>query len=150
MDKKIESLYELCETLMREIEECNEKIQSAGGELKGTDIEYIDKLTHGLKSLKSVIAMMEADDGYSTWYMPRYAYEGDGNRGGRSYRGSNSYARGRGRGAKRDSMGRYSREGGYSYAEEMDGIVEDIRGMMGDMPEEKRRKVERLVNELER
>lgn len=133
---KIEMLHELCDTLMHEIEECNEQIESKGGKLSSGDVEYIDKLTHALKSLKTTIAMMEADGGYSTWYMPRYAYE------------DHSYARGRGRGAKRDSMGRYSRRG-YSYADGMHDIIEDIRGMMGELPEEKRRKVERLVNELE-
>ena len=38
---------------------------------------------------------------------------------GYSERGGSSYARGRGRYAKRDSMGRYSSRGGMSYDEDM-------------------------------
>ena len=38
---------------------------------------------------------------------------------GYSERGGSSYARGRGRYAKRDSMGRYSRDGGMSYDDDM-------------------------------
>ena len=51
--------------------------------------------------------------------------------------------------AKRDSMGRYSRNG-YSYADSIDGLVDEMRGMMGDLPEEKRREVERFVNKMDR
>lgn len=148
----IETLHDICETLMQELNDANDKIRNAGGDINSGDVEYLDKLTHALKSVKTTIAMMEADDGYSNWYMPRYAYEGESprtSREGQSNRGRNSYARGRGRGAKRDAMGRYSRGDGYSYADGMDDIISDIRGMMHDLPEEKRRKVERLVNELE-
>ena len=159
---KIEILHELCESLMREMEECNEKIRMAGGKLTSGDVDYLDKLTHALKSIKTTIAMMESDGGYST-YMPRYYGEGGrgsgggqsnrgGQGGGQSYRqggGSNSYARGRGRNARRDSMGRYSRMDGYSYDDGMEDILSEIRDMMGELPDEKRRKVERLVNELE-
>ena len=51
--------------------------------------------------------------------------------------------------AKRDSMGRYSRDG-YSYADSIDGLIDEMRGMMGDLPEEKRREVERFVNKMDR
>ena len=150
----VETLHNICETLMDELNKANEKIENAGGELSSGDVEYLDKLTHALKSVKTTIAMMEADEGYSGWYMPRYAYEGNNpSTGGNSNR---SYARGRGRNARRDSRGRYSsargysREDGYSYNENMDSIIEDIRDMMDNLPEDKKRKVERLVNELEK
>lgn len=51
--------------------------------------------------------------------------------------------------AKRDNMGRYSRDG-YSYADSIDGLIDEMRGMMGDLPEEKRREVERFVNKMDR
>lgn len=57
--------------------------------LTGQSLEMLDKLTHTLKSIKTIDAM----DGYSE----------DG-----YYNDSMSYARGRN--AKRDSMGRYSSE----------------------------------------
>ena len=158
MNEKLKILHELCETISRELEDVNEKIRKSGGMSAG-DLETVDKLTHSLKSIKTTIAMMEAEEegeGYSGRYMPMYggmsyASDYDGRMGGmpnrgRPYRGGNSYA---GRmNAKRDSMGRYSREGGYSYADSMDELLEDMRGMMGQLPEEKRRKAERLIDEL--
>lgn len=151
MDKKLEVLYDLCDTLSRELEDVNEKIRKAGGMSAG-DLETVDKLSHALKSIKTTIAMMEADneeDGYSRGYMPRMGtyYDSrtgmsyaDGNRGGRSY------ARGR----NNNPMGRnqYSREGGYSYAEDMESTKEEIRELSQKMPEEHRRKIERALDEL--
>lgn len=58
-------------------------------ELNGSALEMLDKLTHTLKSIKTVEAM----DGYSE---DEYSMD------------SMSYARGRGR--KRDSQGRYASE----------------------------------------
>ena len=162
MHEKIDTLYQLCETIDRELKDANEKIRASGGKLSAGDVDYIDKLTHTLKSIKTTIAMMEAEedgDGYSQWYMPRYggmSYQGGsgGNRGGNSrrggrgmsYQGGNSYARGR----NNNPTGRnqYSREGGYSYADSMEEILEDMREMIGSLPEDKRRKAERLIDEL--
>ena len=146
---KTEMLHKLCEALTEELEDYGKKIEKEDGMSAG-DLEAVDKLSHALKSIKTTIAMMEAGGGYSERYMPVYggmSYASDGRGGNRGNMGGNSYA-GR-RNARRDSMGRYS--GNYSYAEdEMMDVIEDIRGMMGDLPEEKRRKVERLVSELER
>jgi len=123
MHDKIEQLHELCESVMREVEKTNEKLRMAGGELSAGDMEYLDKLTHTLKSLKTTIAMMEAeDDGYSSDYGYTYAQGGNrgrgGNRGGRMRSYTGSYAR-----QRRDSMGRYSRD-------------EDFKGMLEDAMEE--------------
>ena len=115
----IEDLHELCETISREIGEANEKIRKAGGKLSGEDLTYLDKLTHTLKSLKTTIAMMEAEDGESGRYsMPHY--------GGYNYGGS--YRRGR------DSMGRYTSRRGYSYD---DGMIEELRSLMESAPYER-------------
>lgn len=153
MDDKIKTLYELCETVSRELEECNEKIRMAGGKLSPGDVEYLDKLTHMLKSIKTTVAMMEAEeDGYSeNWGGMSYADGRGGNRGGR---GGNSMARGGrgGRGGRNNNpMGRnqYSREG-YSYEDGMEDLLSEMRGMMGELPEEKRREVERFVHKMER
>ena len=61
MDKKLDTLYDLCETVSKELESANEKINGAGGELSAGDLEYLDKLTHTMKSLKTTIAMIEAE-----------------------------------------------------------------------------------------
>lgn len=145
MEKKLETLHDLCEVISRELEDANEKIRKAGGKISAGDLEYIDKLTHSLKSIKTTIAMMEAEDedGYSNrGYMPYYG-------GGMSYAGRMN--------AKRDSMGRYSREGrdysrnhgnGYSYAEDMEQTREEMRELAQKMPEAHRRKIERALDDL--
>ena len=148
----LKDLHETCETLSRELGEANEKIKRAGGKLSAGDLEYIDKLTHAIKSVKTTIAMMEAEDeGESGYYMPMY---GGRNYGGRSYAdGMNgegrSYARGRSSYARgRDSMGRFtSRRGGMSYD---DGMVEELRDLMDRAPDEPtRREFQKLITKLE-
>ena len=141
---KTETMHELCEMLSRELEDANDKIRKAGGKLSAGDLEYVDKLTHAIKSLKTVIAMDEQDeDGYSGYYRPMYTYA-DG-RGGMTRSTRGSYDRGR---ARRDSMGRYSRDG-YSRAEDaMDDVLEEMRGMMGDLPEDKRREVQKFIDRM--
>lgn len=155
-------LYELCETIKEEIGEANEKIKKAGGKLSGSDVEYIDKLTHSLKSIKAVMAMMEDED--EDEYSGRMSYARG--RGGRSYRGGSyryddgmmmtggeggSYARdGRGRGsnARRDSMGRYSsRMDGYSRHGDS---VELLREAMEEAPDDRTRmEIQRLIEKME-
>lgn len=137
MNDKTETLYNLCEVIERELDDCNEKIRKAGGKLSAGDIDYLDKLTHAMKSIKTTLAMMEAEDGYS-------------NRGGYPWNGYNGSSYAGRRNARRDSMGRYSRNGGYSYADSMDSMLDEMRGMMGEMPEEKRREVQRFVDKMER
>ena len=155
MHEKTEMLHELCSTLMEELEDVNKKIDKAGGMSAG-DLETVDKLTHALKSVKTTIAMMEADeDGYSGGYMPRwYPYSYADGMGG-NMGGGKSYARGRGSNAKRDSMGRYSSRGysrndGYSYADSMDSLLTEMREMLPGLSDEKRRKAEQLMDELRR
>lgn len=130
----IKDLHETCETLSRELGEANKKIERSGGKLTAGDLEYIDKLTHALKSVKTTIAMAEADEGESGNYMP------SGNSYGRMY--GNSYAR------RRDSMGRYmSRRGDMSYD---DGMVEELRDLMDRAPDEStKREFRRLIGKLE-
>lgn len=160
MNEKNEMLHKLCKALTEELDEYSKKIEKAD-KMSAGDLAAIDTLSHALKSIKTTIAMMDADDGeggYSGRYMPLYypggmSYaDGRSNRGGSSNRGSNSYDGGSSyaRGQRRDSMGRYSREGGYSYAAEMDGIMDDLRGLMADMPADKQRRVEALMDELRR
>lgn len=150
-------LHELCETIKEEIAEANKKIKNAGGKLSAGDVEYIDKLTHSLKSIKAVLSMMEDDeeDEYSSRYPMSYR--------GRSYRGGSyryddgmmdegrSYARdGRGRGsnAQRDSRGRYSsRMDGYSRHGD---VVESLREVMEEAPDERtRQEIQRLIEKME-
>ena len=166
MNRELDTLYELCETISMELESCNEKIRQANGKLSPGDIDYLDKLTHTMKSLKAVIGMLEAQDsGYSGHFWDgRYYFdggnsmEGSSNRGsyeGASGRGSyeggssnGSYGRGRGRGANRDRMGRYA-ERGYSRADAEEDFKTEIEELMNKAPDEQsRKKLEKLMNEM--
>lgn len=131
-------LYDLKEMLCEELEEYGSKDNlDVGG------LEIVDKLAHAIKNIDKIIEAYEESE---------YSSEGSyarGRNGGRNNRDTyRSYARGRGRNARRDSMGRYSREDGYS----MDGeeIVEEIRGLMQSAPDEYTRKeLEKLTHRLE-
>ena len=137
MDEKLNVLHELCDALSDELADVNMKIRKADGMSAG-DLEAVDKLSHALKSIKTTIAMMEADGGYSGGYAPHMGTYTD-NRG-MSYRGR-SYA------TRRDSMGRYSRRG-YSYADGMDELIDEMEKMLPGLSDEKRHKAETLMREL--
>ena len=130
----LDTLYELCDIVSKELAEATDKIHKGGGKLSGSDAEYVDKLTHTLKSIKTVIAMEEADDGYSHDYRP-YPYM----RGG-------SYARGRGSRAKRDSMGRYSS----MYYDAADDVREKLKDMMDETTDEKMKvEIQKFMGKLD-
>jgi hypothetical protein len=140
-------LYELKEMLCKELEEYGRK-----GDLSAGSLEIVDKLAHALKNVDKIIESKEEESGEYSGAMPRrggsYRYD-DGMMTCGYYRGG-SYARGRGSNARRDSMGRYSSRD-YSRAEgDMAEIVEELRGMMDSLPEEKRHEVERFVEKVER
>ena len=79
------------------------------GRISGSDLDMIWKLTDTVKNLDKIEMLEDGNsyDGYSE--MREYPYMG-----------GSSYARGRGRYAKRDSMGRYSSDMGDDYSERMD------------------------------
>ena len=95
------------------------------------------------------------------------SYEGGSYRGGRSYRGSYdggmSMARGRGPGDRRDSMGRYSRDGsydggsyrgsyrgGYSRADAKQDYIEELHEMMEKAPDDQaRQSIQRMIQQME-
>lgn len=137
--ENIDVLYDLCDVISEEMEEANEKIRSAGGKLTAGDVDYIDKLTHALKSIKTTIAMEEADE---------HSYD-DGRMMPRD-RGSyaRSGERGRGRNARRDSVGRYSRESGYSRAE---GVKHMLKDAMEEAETDREREaIRKALKEMER
>lgn len=116
------------------LEEELDKI-SASGKLGTSSLEVGDKVAHFLKSVKTIEAMDEATDGES--YAYGYPMD-DGMMGNRSYRG-NSYARGRGSNAKRDSMGRYASRGmNYSrggYSGNKEAMMEEIEELKSKIEE---------------
>lgn len=149
-------MHKLMEYICDELKELERKADKEG-KLSMAEIQYADTLAHMKKNLLKADEMWEeseysmAGDGGS--YRGSYnSYEGSyargGNRGGGSSRRGGSYARGRGRNARRDSMGRYSREDGYSMAGE--DMVEELRGLMQDAPDEQTRmEFQRFISKIE-
>lgn len=120
------------------------EMKASKGNLSAAEIQYGDTLAHFKKNLLTAEAMEEASDDYSSNY-GSYARNGQMNYGnGTSYRNDRSYARGRRGYVKRDAMGRYSRDG------EMDGVVEDLKELMDDAPNEQvRTEIHKLVKKFE-
>lgn len=141
-------MHKLIDFVCDELEDIEQK--ASKGELSISDVQYADTLAHLKKNLlKSEEMMEEFDEGYSSEMRPM-----GGTMRGASYRydGGMSYARGDGRGrgsrAKRDSMGRYSSERGYS----RDGMemADQLRNLMEDAPDESvRHDIERLMRKVE-
>lgn len=110
-----------------------------------------------IESAEKLVKMAEKI--FCIWDMEESGEEGYSNRN--SYRdGGMSYARNR----RRDSMGRYSREGGGSYAREGGSyarrgggysshgdFAEELRSMMEDAPDEQtRQNIQRMLEQMGR
>ncbi len=150
MEKWLDDMYELCETVAKEIGDANQKIEAAGGKLSGADVDYIDKLTHTMKSIKTTIAMAEAEENGESGYYPYmggYGYRSYENGGGRSNRRGGGTSN-----QRRDSRGRYSREnrGGYSRDDAKADMVDELRDLMQDAPDERTRmRFKEFIREIE-
>lgn len=159
MEDKLEMLHRLCKRITEKLEECERNL-SVSKDMSVSDIEIVDKLTHTLKSIKTTIAMMEAEEeggesrrsyegGNSGRWYPGYTYDGGASMR-RSYDGGSydggSYADGMSNRRGRDSMGRYtSRDGGgYSGHGSVDDIMDDLR----DMPEAERKRVKQMLERM--
>lgn len=123
-------MHKLIDFVCDELEDIEQK--ASKGELSISDVQYADTLAHLKKNLlKSEEMMEDFDEGYSSEMRPvdgtmrggSYRYDG------RDMRGM-SYARGRGSRAKRDSMGRYSSERGYS--RDAADMTAELQEMMDD------------------
>ena len=124
----MKELYELKDLVCDELKEYGKK-----GEISMGNLDVIDKLSHTLKSLDTIIAMEES--GYSGYYPGGIHYDDYSGRG-------SSYARGRN--ARRDSMGRYSRD------DQVDGMVHKLRDMMEDAPNDRiRSELQKVVSKME-
>ena len=123
------------------------------GKISGSDLDMIWKLTDTVKNLDKIEMLEDGDsyDGYSE--MREYPYMG-----------GSSYARGRGRYAKRDSMGRYSSDDRMSYdnySEERmdrrysrddakDHLMDKMGEMMTSANEEQREILKDAMRKIER
>ena len=128
-------MHKLIDYVCDELDELEKKADK--GKLSMSEIEYADKLAHLKKNLLRSEELM--DDGYS----------GDNYR---MYDDGMSYARGRGSNAKRDSRGRYSSDN-YSrysrYSMDDDSVIQELKDIMGRVPDHKRQKFQRFISEME-
>lgn len=117
-----ENLEELCELTGKKLSEATDKLRSAQGRVTQGDMEYLDTLTHMLKSIKTTMAMMGGGSSYD----------------GRSYDGY-------GRSYDRDSMGRYS---GRMYRDT--GTINKLRKMMEETDDDRtREEFQRFIEKME-
>lgn len=132
--KHLEGMLKLVENELGAIES-NGKFRSR---------EEIDSVYKLIDIAKDCYCIWEYEDGMDDGYSERYPY-----RGGMSY--------GRGRGVKRDSMGRYSRDDGMGYRDRGysrdDGnreYIEELKEMMRNAPnEETRQSIQRMISQMD-
>ena len=119
-------MHKLYEYVCDELKDLEKKAEK--GNLSMQEVQYADTLAHLKKNLMKADEMMEDEYGeYSMAYYPMTSYaEEGGMRGGYSNRrgGGRSYARGRGAGARRDAMGRYSRAND-DFRMELEELIDD-------------------------
>lgn len=145
----MKTLEKLRDMLCDELDELAEK-----GELTGGSLETAHKLTDTIKNIDK-ICIMDEDGGYSQagdWEAMGRGHFGDYSRDGYDD-GGNSYAN-RGQhyvrghhsraGGRRDSRGRYSRDGGGDLMEHIDMMMEEA-----ETPQE-RELIKRFKKELDR
>ena len=120
-------MHDLKDLLCAELKDYAEKGKRSG-ELSKADVEVIDTVLNSVKNIYKIDKYKEETEGYSEdgTYMGEGRIYGTSYESGYSERGGSSYARGRGRYAKRDSMGRYSRDDGKHYMmEQLEEMMEE-------------------------
>ena len=141
-------MHDLKDLLCAELEDYAEKGKKSGKMSMG-DLETVHKLTDTVKNIMKIDVLKEevgySEDGH---YMGEGRIYGTSYDGGMHREGGYSYARGR-RYARRDSMGRYSRDdgmmhrggmrGGYSRDDGKHYMMEQLEEMMeeAEKPAEK-------------
>lgn len=150
-------MHKLIEYVCDELEKIEK--QADNGKLSIAEVEYADKLAHLKKNLLRADELMDA--GYSgamrrypSSYRAGTSYD-DGDGYGRD-RGTSYDDRGRGSRAQRDSRGRYSSGRGYSryvrddFSMASDEVIEDLRELMDQAPDDRmRNELKRIMKKVE-
>ena len=135
MDKKLNTLYELCETVEMELEELNNKVGRNKG-LSTSEAEWLKCLTESLVNIKCAIEKMEEMDGMSNdWEMTP---------SGRGRMMSRTMAN-----TRRGNMTRGRTSYNNSYDDAKMDFMTEVESLMNRAPDEHTRmKIERMLNEL--
>lgn len=160
-------MHKIKEKLKEELKMLEKQIEKKD-QMSAGDLELLHKLSDTLKNLDKIGRLESAENGYSE----RSDWLGEGKMYGVSYARD---GRGRGRNAKRDSMGRYSSDGGYSYDDDSsyerggrnalrggysreggmsyndgkDYMIEQIEDMMQEADPKSREALKRCIKQIE-
>ena len=132
----MERMHDLKKRFEKELEQ----YMHMGDKITMGELETIHKLTDTIKNIDKIMMLEDEDGGYSQAGEMR----GGTNRGGNMMPGGGySYRR-----QRRDSRGRYSRDGGYSYDDGMEELHELLDEMMETADERTKAAIKRFKAEL--
>lgn len=131
----MERMHELKKRFEKELEQ----YMHMGDKITMGELETIHKLTDTIKNIDKIMMLEDEDGSYSQAGEMR----GGMNRGGNMMPGGYSYRR-----QRRDSRGRYSRDGGYSYDDGMEELHELLDEMMETADERTKAAIKRFKAEL--
>lgn len=121
-------MHKLKENLKQELYEFEEKVErNPEAKMSLQELQRANLASDTVKNLCK-IEILEEGGGYSE----ESNWMGEGRMYGTSYDSGSSYARGRGRNAKRDRMGRYSSDDGMSYQGDSSYARDGRTGTMND------------------
>lgn len=135
-------MHKLIEYIDREMKEYENKV-ARGGELSSKDVECLKDLAKTKMAILTNKAMEDEDGEYSERYS-RDNTDGRMSHGRMYYEPPRYYSN-----AKRDSMGRYSRDG-YSYADAKMDMIAELKELAKKAPDDKtKQEIEHFANEME-
>ena len=123
--------------------------------------EEVDTVYKLIDIAKDVYCIWDYEDGSDGYSDDGYSRTGYPYHHGIVYDDGRSYSRGRGKGVKRDSMGRYSKDGampyhggmnyrGYSREDGNREYIDELREMMENAPDENtRQSIQRMIAQME-
>lgn len=124
------ALYNLRDMLCGELENI---VSNSQGNIP---LDIVDKVTHSLKSVETIIAMKEGNSSHTNNYKSNYSY---GNYGGNSYN-NGSYGR---MGYNRNYMNR-------SYGDNKEEMMAELHEMMnGAKSEQERQAFQQFINQMQ-
>jgi hypothetical protein len=127
-------MQELREMLRRELDKLQRK-----GSMSAGDLDLMYKVVDIIKDSYEIEEYAEAEHSHAGGHGGMSRVYMDGEYGGNSYRRQ-----------RRDSRGRYSREGGYSYDDGMAEVWEILEMMETGLPDEQREAIRRFRREMQK
>lgn len=137
----MEKMHELKKRFEKELEQ----YMHMGDKITMGELETIHKITDTIKNIDKIMMLEDEEGGYSQAGEMRGGMNRGGNRGVNYSQNDGGYSYRR---QRRDSRGRYSREGGYSYDDGMEELHELLDEMMETADERTKAAIKRFKAEL--